>query len=315
MIFRCPSFDPAVGLSPKARAAFAQDGVLVLENFATPAACQALRQRALELVQQLAPEAAASQTVFSTNNQGKGHATSRYFEDSANRMGLFFEAGAHDAEGNLAVPLEKAVNKIGHAMHDLDPVFSAFSRTPALARLADDLGLQAPLLVQSMYIFKQPGIGGEVNCHQDATFLYTEPVSVLGFWFAIEDAHRGNGCLGGIAGSHHAGAYQPREIFRRQADASLALELLDPEAARKPWDLSAVEWLEVPQGTLVVFNGLFAHLSEANRSAASRHAYTLHAVSGKAHYPDSNWIVRQPGRDAPFTGFGELAEFAQSDQA
>ena len=31
-----------------------------------------------------------------------------------------------------------------------------------------------------MYIFKQPLIGGEVACHQDATFLYTDPVTVNG---------------------------------------------------------------------------------------------------------------------------------------
>ena len=38
-----------------------------------------------------------------------------------------------------------------------------------------------------MYIFKQPRIGGEVVCHQDSTFLYTEPESAIGFWLAIED--------------------------------------------------------------------------------------------------------------------------------
>ena len=48
-------------------------------------------------------------------------------------------------------------------MHDLDPVFAAFSRGPALAELAADLGLVQPQLWQSMYIFKQPGIGGEVS--------------------------------------------------------------------------------------------------------------------------------------------------------
>ena len=304
MIMRCP-WDAATGLPQTALEAFARDGVLVLENFASLDACQALRQRALELVEHLAPEALANQTVFSTKNQGENHSSSQYFQDSANRMGLFFEGGAFDGAGNLAVPLAKAVNKLGHAMHDLDPVFSAFSRTPALQSVSSSLGLLDPLLVQSMYIFKQPGIGGEVNCHQDATFIYTEPVSVLGFWFAIEDAHRGNGCLGGIAGSHRE-ASVPRGVFQRQADGVLAIQSMDINEngkARTPWDLSKVEWLEVPAGTLVVFSGLFAHVSEANRSAASRHAYTLHAVSGNAHYPETNWIVRKPGIDASFRGF------------
>jgi phytanoyl-CoA hydroxylase len=163
--------------------------------------------------------------------------------------------------------------------------------------VAEGVGLVDPLLVQSMYIFKQPGIGGEVNCHQDSTFLHTEPGSVIGFWFAIEDAHRGNGCLGGLAGEHTKGL---RDVFRRQADGALALELLD---AQVEWDMSRLEWLEVKQGTLVVFNGTFPHLSEANRSAASRHAYTLHAVSRQAHYSQGNWIQRRAGEHPPFRGF------------
>jgi phytanoyl-CoA hydroxylase len=52
-----------------------------------------------------------------------------------------------------------------------------------------------------------------------------------------------------------------------------------------------------------VFNGSFPHLSETNRSAQSRHAFTLHAVSGAAHYPASNWIQRVEGVDPPFRGF------------
>ena len=53
-----------------------------------------------------------------------------------------------------------------------------------------------------MYIFKQPNIGGEVTCHQDSTFLYTEPIDIVGLWFALEDATIENGCLWAIPGGH-----------------------------------------------------------------------------------------------------------------
>ena len=195
------------------------------------------------------------------------------------------------------MPLDRAVNKIGHAMHDLDPVFSAFSRGPRLQSVAEAIGLLDPKLVQSMYIFKQPGIGGEVVCHQDSTFLHTEPTSVVGFWFAIEDAHRGNGCLGGLSGEHRKGL---KTIYRKQADGHLRMETLNPQI---DWDMRRLEWLEVPKGTLIVFNGEFPHLSEANRSPHSRHAYTLHAVSGRAHYSSGNWIQRPDVMQMPFTGF------------
>lgn len=292
MIARC-QWNTATGLPKTAIDAFTRDGVLVIEDFVTSAQCAALRERAEALVLQHAP--ATGHTVFSTQDQS--HARNAYFEESANGIGVFFEEGAHDANGQLTVPLAKAVNKLGHAMHDLDPAFDAFSRTADLQRVSNGLGLLDPLLVQSMYIFKQPGIGGEVNCHQDSTYLYTEPSSAMGFWFAIEDAHQSNGCLGGIAGSHTQGL---REIFRRQSDGQLALEVLQPKLK---WDTKSAEWLEVKQGTLIVFNGLFAHLSSANRSAQSRHAYTLHAVSGKAHYPATNWIQRPGDINLPWQGF------------
>ncbi|MEP7101205.1 MAG: phytanoyl-CoA dioxygenase family protein [Burkholderiales bacterium] len=292
MIEHC-RLDDAHGLPAAARAAFARDGVLVIDDFVSAAACDALRERALALVAEHAPQAPG--TVFSTRDQR--HAKDAYFEASANRIGAFFEEGAFDAEGGLRVPLDRAVNKLGHAMHDLDPVFSAFSRGPRLSAVAEGVGLVDPKLVQSMYIFKQPGIGGEVMCHQDSTYLYTEPESVVGFWFAIEDAHRGNGCLGGLPGEHRKGL---KEVFRRQRDGSFRLEQREPPPA---WDTSRLEWLEVPKGTLIVFNGSFPHLSETNRSAQSRHAYTLHAVSGAAHYPASNWIQRRPGLHPAFRGF------------
>lgn len=41
-----------------------------------------------------------------------------------------------------------------------------------------------------MVICKQPKIGGEVPVHNDSTFLYTEPVSAVGFWFALEPCTR-----------------------------------------------------------------------------------------------------------------------------
>lgn len=290
--------DATLSLPADAVCAFHRDGVLVLDDFVGAEVCAALRRRALELVAEHAPNAPG--TVFSTRDQR--HAADAYFEASANRIGVFFEEGAFDADGVLQVPIEHAVNKLGHAMHDLDPVFAAFARGPALGpklrAVTEAIGLVDPKLLQSMYIFKPPGIGGEVGFHQDSTYLYTEPESVIGFWFAIDDAHRGNGCLGGLPGEHAKGL---REVFRRRPDGRFALEPVTPPPPA--WDASLLEWIEVPAGTLVIFNGSFPHLSEANRSSRSRHAYTLHAVSGAALYPDSNWIRRTPGVDPDPTGF------------
>lgn len=48
-----------------------------------------------------------------------------------------------------------------------------------------------------------PGGLAAVSPHQDASFLYTEPLGrVLGLWIALEDATLENGCLWFIPGSH-----------------------------------------------------------------------------------------------------------------
>jgi phytanoyl-CoA dioxygenase PhyH len=100
---------------------------------------------------------------------------------------------------------EKSINKIGHALHDLDPVFERFSRSQKIKDVATAIGIKNPLLLQSMYIFKQPDIGGEVTCHQDSTSLYTDPIDIVGLWFALEDATIENGCLWAIPGGHRSG--------------------------------------------------------------------------------------------------------------
>jgi len=271
-------------------ACYERDGFLVLEDFVPPEECDRLRGRAAELVEAFEPGALLS--VFSTNEQTR--TSDEYFLASGDRVRFFFEEGAFDAEGRLTRPKEESINKIGHALHDLDPVFGSFSRTPALAALAARLGYERPLLVQSMYIFKQPRIGGEVSCHQDATFLYTEPQTLTGLWFALEDATVENGCLWALPGGHRLGL---KSRFVRAEGGGTRFVVFDPE----PWPTEGLVPLEVKKGALVVLHGLLPHLSRANTSPKSRHAYTLHLLEAGGRYPADNWLQRGP--DLPPRGF------------
>ena len=271
---------------------YQDDGYVVLPGFRTAAEVAALRERALAIVDAFDP--GAKRTIFSTTDQARG--TGDDFLASAEGIHCFFEEEAFDQHGELRQAKALSINKIGHAMHDLDPVFEAFSRGPRMAALARDLGLADAKLWQSMYIFKQPGIGGEVKWHQDATFFDTTPCTVTAFWFALEDATRDNGCLWVEPGGHRGPPGRLRERFVREG-SQVRMETLDTT----PWpdDALAVP-VEVEAGTLVCFHGLLPHYSAPNRSAHSRHAYTLHATDGSSVYSPANWLQRTT---LPLRGF------------
>ena len=276
-------FNSADGrLAPEMRASFAADGYLFLENFVPPEECDRLRARAVELVESFDP--AEHRTVFSTTS--RSHAAAEYFQSSGDKIRFFFEEGAFDAKGTLRQAKALSINKIGHAMHDLDPTFDAFSRTAKLRNLARDLGFRAPLVVQSMYIFKQPHIGGEVSWHVDSTYLYTEPLSCIGFWFALEDATMENGAMWCLPGAHR----RPLKSRFLRRGGELVTDTLDSS----PWPDGPRAGLEAAKGSLVVLHGLLPHYSGANTSDRSRHAYTLHVIDGTCRYPDDNWLIRSP---------------------
>jgi phytanoyl-CoA hydroxylase len=262
-----------------------RDGFLAIEGFVDTASCADLRAAAQQIVADFQPNARRS--VFTTNEQER--ASDRDFLSSGSGIWCFFEEEAFGADGELRQAKELSINKIGHAQHDLDPTFESFSYTADLASVAADIGLADAVALQSMYIFKQPHIGGEVGCHQDATFLYSEPLSVTGFWFAIEDATLDNGCLWAAPGGHRTSL---RKLFKRAGatdDDGTVFDILDAAPLPDPAELVP---LPVPAGTMVILHGLLPHWSDVNRSARSRHAYSLHCISAAAEYPAWNWLQR-----------------------
>ena len=270
---------------------YERDGFLVLRNFAAATTCDELRQRAEQLVQEFDPTGVIS--IFTTHEQSR--VTDDYFLESADKIRFFFEEDAFFPNGTLKQSKEQSINKIGHALHTLDPVFRDFSHSSEIGELVADLAIADPRLAQSMYIFKQPKIGGEVGCHQDSTFLYTEPTNIAGLWLALEDATINNGCLWAIPGGHRLGL---KSRWVRAPEGGMRFDVFDSEL----WPEEQLQPLEVAKGTLILLNGLLPHKSLANRSTKSRHAYTLHVISGKSRYAPENWL--QPRSESE--GFARL---------
>lgn len=262
---------------------FARNGFAVFPDAVPAESLHQLRARIDELVDAFDPTGVS--TIFSTGDQS--HGRDDYFLDSGDKIRFFFEDGAVLPDGSLGVDKTLSLNKIGHAMHDLDPVFSEFCRAGPFEQAAISVGMTDPRLLQSMVIFKHPKVGGEVHTHTDHTFLWTEPQSVIGFWLAIDEATVDNGCLWALPGGH---TIPVKSRFRRSPNGGTEMTVIDDT----PYPHDGWVPLEASPGTLIALHGTLPHRSEPNTSTDPRLAFTLHCIEAGADYPADNWLQR-PG--------------------
>jgi phytanoyl-CoA hydroxylase len=102
---------------------FEEQGYVLLEAVVPEPELDAIRGAAARIVEDFDIE--RHRTVFTTRD--------RDFMDSAEAVHCFLEESALDTDGRLNRPREQAINKIGHALHDLVPEFTAFCRLPVFA--------------------------------------------------------------------------------------------------------------------------------------------------------------------------------------
>jgi phytanoyl-CoA hydroxylase len=148
-----------------------RDGYLVIENFWDTKLVGDLKSRIGEIVSGLnlndpVHSLGFTKSVFTTNEDKRN--ADDYFLDSGYAIRFFWEEKAWVNE-KLTRPPEESINKIGHGLHDIDPKFAAVTYDGRVGQICRELGMSVPLAVQSMYIFKQARIGGEVCPHQGKT--------------------------------------------------------------------------------------------------------------------------------------------------
>ena len=296
--------DEPRGLTEQQLETWRQNGYLILREALSQAQVQGLRSKTDDMLREFSLED-HPMTRFSTGETSE-HVGDDYFLTSGDKIRFFFEDDAFDDKGNLTKPKQRAINKIGHYLHELSPDFKNISMTKQNARIAASLGLQDPRVLQSMVICKQPEIGGRVPPHQDSTFLFTDPPSAIGFWYALEDCTAENGCLSFARGSHRRSPIKDRFVraengrgtkFEPNAGAQWAedVEREDASPAEEEYELG-----EVKAGTLILIHGNLLHKSERNTSQKGRMIYSFHCIEGDNVYDGRNWL--QP----PDEGFSRL---------
>lgn len=270
-------------MSASLQETFQRDGYAVIENAFSAESIASIRADAARIVDEF--DIDAHRSVFSTLHRDADR--DKYFMESSEAVHCFLEEEALDANGDLTQPRDRAINKIGHALHDLVPEFTEFCRQPIIGRLLRKIGYTEPQLWQTMYIFKQPRIGGEVRWHQDASYLISDPSSVVGFWVALEDARKDNGCLWVEPGGHHRPLCEIYVVDPTTRQGTLK-KLRDPNWPQRDEAVA----LEVPAGSLVIFSDHMPHYSSPNRSNHSRQAFTMHFAESSSHWSELNWLQR-----------------------
>ncbi|KAF7870362.1 hypothetical protein EAF04_004108 [Stromatinia cepivora] len=292
------------GLTEEQRDTFNKDGYLIIPGALSPETVSSLLSETHSMLNNFSLED-HPMTRFSTGEGDEAeHVGDSYFLESGDKIRFFFEEDALSPKGDLLKPKHLSINKIGHALHTLSPPFAALlspqsRHSPSL--IAKSLGFQQPQCLQSMIICKNPEIGGAVPAHQDSTFLYTDPPSAVGFWYALEDATRENGCLSFWPGSHRWEGVGKRFVRKSGGGGT---EFVGNGGNRFPKGLERREkgdqeenyvLGEVKAGDLVLIHGNLLHKSERNTSKKGRIIYTFHVIEGDAVYDERNWLQPPEG--------------------
>jgi len=302
---------------------FNENGFFLIKNFVERYETFKMKTNIYDLVENWDHE--LKHTMFRADNcksfQNKEE-RDNYFIDSGDKINFFTEKDSYDSNGLKKKDINKfkSLNKIGHGLHLYDNTFNKFCKSQDIKDILNNLGYIKPAIVQSMFIFKNNEIGGEVGCHKDSSYLITDPIDTcIGLWLAVDDATINNGCLWVKPKSH---LIKPKKIFTRNSEyfqhynlnsQKLIYEdnpkyLNDKNQNEDEFEKiynnkeelieDGFKPLECKRGDLIILDGNIDHISLKNKSKKNRNAFTLHIMDeAKSTWSKKNWMQYPEGKD------------------
>jgi len=183
------------------------------------------------------------------------------------------------------------VKKLSYALHQVDQIFRDFSFSSFIQQPLSRLRINNPLILQTMFLVKHPKLGAGMMCHQDASYFYTTPQSLIGLWVALDHFTKENGCLY-VLPEGHKSSLKFRLI--RTKSGLLNYRQLDSSA----WPLEELVPIEVKKGSVIALNGMLPHMTLSNCTSETTHAFSMHMISADSQYSKDNWL--QPTLNEPF---------------
>jgi phytanoyl-CoA hydroxylase len=201
------------------------------------------------------------------------------------------------ADAAASNPFEQPIARLGCGVHQELPSFRTLTHSALNRSIAESLGYSNPRVTQSQLIAKLAGIGGSIVPHQDGCVSFTNPLSCLTFWYALEDATVENGCLRVAKGSHQTEPLRQR-LTKSEGGKPNSEDLETPlwakGAHRTANEVGQTEYhyqpLEVKKGTLVLFHGNLMHTSGMNKSEKSKIAYAFSVIDGDAECLEDSYM-------------------------
>ena len=282
---------------------YKENGFVHIDNFLTPEEVTSLKNDIENVIR-----SAKRPDIVRAHVQMMG---TKYHLDSVGSAELFFEKQCVSEEGELTEPLAASVHKIAHGVHVVCEGAKSVTFSDKMCDAVRKLtGYSHPVLVQGMFLLKQPRYGESSPCHVDETYVMSEPQGyVTGVWIALDDSLEHNGCLEFLPGSHKTHKLNKRWIRKRvkgheagHEDESI-MKFVDAgntvDQIVKDEDFVKVE---VKSGGLVLINGLVLHKSNPNHSDDPRAAYTFHFYEedgDRIRWSPLNWAQELPNYKFP----------------